>query len=220
MPVPRFLLSTGSDTLLRLLAEARRLGFLGPGPIQEHVGHTTGFVGAVASPSGSVLDLGSGGGVPGLVLAALYWTDAVWVLLDANRRRTEFVSTAIDRLGLGDRVRVVQARAEDAGRAQSMRHRFDLVVARAFGPPAVTAECASPFLCPGGRLLVSEPPCPTEGRWPPSGLSMLGLRSERRIQSRSQGSIGSASVQVLDQITPCPDRFARRVGIPSKRPLW
>lgn len=216
--IPRVLLPTGVDAVLRVLTEARRLGFLGPGPIEEHVGHTTGFVEAVAPPSGSVLDLGSGAGVPGLILAVLHWTEAHWVLLDANRRRAEFVRRAVDRLGLGDRVRVLQERAENAGRETSLRYRFDLVVARAFGPPAVTAECASPFLHPGGRLLVSEPPSATEGRWPASGLTTLGLRSERRIESRSGN--GTSSVQLLNQIERCPDRFARRVGVPGKRPLW
>ncbi len=146
----------------------------------------------------------------------MHWTDTNWVLLDANLRRSEFVGAAADRLGLGDRVRVLHERAENAGREASLRYRFDLVVARGFGPPAVTAECASPFLRPGGRILVSEPPTSTEGRWSASGLTTLGLRSERRTETGS----GAASFQLLEQIEPCPDRFARRVGIPRKRPLW
>jgi hypothetical protein len=60
----------------------------------------------------------------------------------------------------------------------------------------------------GGQLLVSEPPS-TEARWP-DDVSILGLA----VGDRTGG------IQVLDQIAPCPERFPRRTGVPSKRPLF
>ena len=56
-----------------------------------------------------------------------------------------------------------------------MRESFDVVVARSFGRPAMTAECAAPFLLRGGHLVVSEPPGAVEGRWSAEGLAGLGL---------------------------------------------
>jgi hypothetical protein len=109
-----------------------------------------------------LLDLGSGGGLPGLVVAA-GWPEASTTLLDANGRRTEFLRRAVERLGIGGHTRVVQARAEEVGRDLEFRAGFDVVLARSFGRPAVVAECAAPLLVQGGWLVVSEPPAPAAG---------------------------------------------------------
>lgn len=200
--------------VLEQLAESQCRGFVGPGRVEDHVAHASAFAQAALKVPARVLDLGSGGGLPGLVLACLHWTDADWVLLDANERRTDFVVTMVARLELGERVRVLRARAEVAGREDRWRYRFDAVVARSFGPPAVTAECASPFLGAGGQLLVSEPPVPVVGRWSAPGLAALGLRDHGRVDTAGGG------VRVLRQVEDCPGRFPRRVGQPAKRPLW
>lgn len=135
------------------------------------------------------------------------------MLLDSQVRRTDFLHRAIDRLDLADRVTVIRARAEEAGRSPALRGGFDLVVARSFGPPPVTAECAAPFLRVGGRLVVSEPPTREPSRWPADGLAPLGLRV-------ATWSPGPGAWVALTQMTPCPDRFPRRTGVPAKRPLY
>lgn len=142
-------------------------------------------------------------------MLALEWTASQWVLLDANQRRVAFLTQVAEELDLRPRIEVVAERAETAGRGP-LRGQFDLVVARSFGPPAVTAECASGFLRVGGRALVSEPPEPVEDRWDLEGLAALGLADGGQ----------RAGVRLLDQIAPTPDRFPRRVGVPTKRPLW
>jgi 16S rRNA (guanine527-N7)-methyltransferase len=133
--------------LLVVLEESRRLGFLGPGPVEDHVLHSKGFLIPMGDmePSFEALDLGSGGGLPGLVLA-LSLPSSKWTLLDANERRTDFLRKAASDLGLGSRVQIVRARAEVAGRDERLRSVFSLVTSRSFGPPAVVAECAAPFL--------------------------------------------------------------------------
>jgi len=155
------------------------------------------------------LDLGSGGGVPGLALAAA-WPASRWVLLDASSRRGAFLEQVVVDLQLEGRVTVVVDRAEAAAREGRWRAAFEVVVARSFGPPAVTAECAGGFLRVGGRLLVSEPPEDAPERWPDGPLAELGLVDRGR----------HGQVRILEQVTPTPDRFPRRVGIPAKRPLW
>jgi hypothetical protein len=86
----------------------------------------------------------------------------------------DLLEEAIDHLALSHRVVVICDRAEAAGRDPLLRGRFDAVVARAFGPPAVTAECGSPF-CGPGCLVVSEPPVEVAWRWPVRELDCLGL---------------------------------------------
>jgi len=191
---------------------AQQLGFLGPGPVEDHLRHAGAFRDAVPPPD-LALDLGSGGGVPGLALAR-WWPGSRWVLLEGSERRSVFLRDAVEKLDLGERVTVVHAAAEDAGRDDSWRGRFDLVVARSFGPPAVVAECGAPFLRVGGRLVVSEPPSVEADRWPPGGLQKFGLDPEAVSPS------ADASVIVMRQRSPATDDVPRRAGIPARRPRW
>ena len=158
----------------------------------------------------NVLDLGSGGGVPGLVLAHLW--DCPIVLLDGSVRRAAFLVEQVRLLGLAERVSVEVARAETAAHGP-LRASRALVVARGFAAPSVTAECGGAFLRPGGVLAVSEPPRTEPERWSVGGLGALGLRLGPQIERPGR-------VQVLEWAGPFPERFPRRVGIPAKRPLW
>jgi 16S rRNA (guanine527-N7)-methyltransferase len=160
---------------------------------------------------GRVLDLGSGGGLPGLVLAT-YRPELELTLLEARQRASQFLRDAVARLGSAG-VTVVEARAEEAARRAELREVFDAVVARSFGPPPVTAECAVGFLRLGGRLVVSEPPEEDAPRWPADGLDVLGFGPPVR------GGGPEASFVTLEKIRSS-DRWPRRVGIPAKRPLW
>ena len=164
-----------------------------------HVDHARAFLMALR-PARRLLDLGAGGGVPGLVLATALPATTI-VLLDASGRRTDFLRRAVGRLGLTSHVTVVTARAEVAGRDPTWRATFDAVVARSFAAPAVTAEAAAPFLRVGGQLVVSEPPDPSANRWPPQGLAELGLVRD------GPTAAGMASFTLADR---CPDRFPRR----------
>jgi 16S rRNA (guanine527-N7)-methyltransferase len=157
------------------LDEARARGFVGGG---QDVGalteHARGFVDPIADAA-RVLDLGSGGGVPGFVVAALL-PHATVTLLDVSVGRTDWLRRVVGRLGWQDRVVVVTGRAEDLAHDATWRGSQDAVVARSFAPPLVTAEVGSALLRLGGRLVVSEPPTPDPGRWPAAALSEVGLR--------------------------------------------
>jgi 16S rRNA (guanine527-N7)-methyltransferase len=224
-PYDSAVVATAADTdgqraLLQLLSDARDLGFLGPGPLGVHVDHAQAFgeileAAEHASPEGPVVDLGSGGGVPGLALA-LRWRKRQFVLVECQQRRAGFLREAVRALGMEGRVAVVGDRAESVGRTRERRGAYAVVTARSFGPPAVVAECAAPLLRPGGVLIVSEPPSGREQsdeRWPSAGLASLGMGAARAAVSRYR-------FVVIPQLTACPDRFPRRVGVSRKRPLF
>ncbi|MBV9659679.1 MAG: class I SAM-dependent methyltransferase [Acidimicrobiales bacterium] len=194
-----------------VLEEAQRRGLVGSGPVATHVQRAIDTSSCVARPPHRMLDLGSGGGLPGLPLALL-WPAAQVVLLDGSLTRARFLEETVEALELSSRVSVLDVRAEVAGRGD-MRGTFDLVVARSFGSPAVTAECAAPLLSVGGRLVVAEPPGGRPDRWDPAGLDLLGLRATATITEPS-------AFQIMEQTRACPDRFPRRTGIPAKRPLF
>lgn len=200
--------------LLAVLEDSRALGFLGPGPVEGQLAHALDFSRLVQHYAPArALDLGSGGGLPGLVLFAAL-PGCSGVLMDSQARRTAFLSAATEALGWQGRVEVRTGRAEALGRAPELRHQFDLVAARSFGPPAVTAECGAPFLHAGGHLIVSEPPPPHDpARWPADGLASLGL-------SRVEPPVTEHAFVVLRAERSCDERYPRRDGMPSKRPLW
>jgi len=200
--------------VIAILEEARGLGFLGPGPLEAHLANAEGFATALGAgePAVTALDLGSGGGVPGLVLA-VRWSTTRWLLLDAMQRRCSFLRHAVEQLGLEDRVLVLESRAEEAGRDLGLRERIDVVTARAFARPPITAECAAPLLVAGGRLLVSDPPDGPD-RWDPAGLARLGL-----VDAGLRVTPG-AHIRVVRKNAPTDGRYPRRVGVPAKRPLW
>ena len=223
--------SAPSAIFERLLAEARDVGFLGPGPVATHLDHSSALAEVVeaarvggstgvdpsATAPRAVADLGAGGGVPGLLLA-LRWGAATVLLVESRVRPAAFLGRAVVELGLEGRVAVAAERAELLGRTGSRRGAFDLVTARGFGPPGVTAECAAPLLEVGGLLVVSEPPL--EGsdvarRWSVQGLAQLGMGSVAAV-----GSAAGYRFAVVRQERACPDRFPRRVGVPAKRPLF
>ncbi len=211
--------------LFDVLSRAQEFGFLGPAPVEGHIEHSLEFVRACEANGrrDCVMDLGSGGGVPGLVLGVA-WQESTIVLLEANARRAAFLRRSVDILKLTERVAVLAERAETAARDVRHRGQYDLLVARGFGGPAVVAECGAPFLRTGGTLIVSEPP-PTSrageiggrgeqgSRWPVDGLSVLGLTPARAHSGRF-------GFQLLEMVSQCPDRYPRRVGVPAKRPLF
>lgn len=203
-------------TLLEILRRAQDLGMFGPGAVEAQLAHAEAFVELALADAGvppwPFLDLGSGGGLPGLVLAQR--PGARGALLDAQHRRAEFLTDAVAELGLDERITVVADRAEDAARDPEHRGRYGLVTARSFGAPAVTAECAVGFLRAGGRLAVSEPPGGDQARWSAPALATLGLSPPHFAHH------AGASVALLDHPGEPPARWPRRPGIPSKRPLW
>jgi len=202
-----------------VLSDAQTRGFIGPGPLVPHVTHALGFADALTrvrggepSPEDHVIDLGAGGGLPGLVLAAT-WPGVRFSLVEGSTRRSAFLEEAVVRCHMEGRVEVLAERAELAGHRADLRGRCAVVVSRSFGSPGETAECAGPFLCADGLLVVSEPPEPRgEAAWPEEGLALLGLKL---VPPGPSGGFA-----VFRQVGACPDRYPRRVGIPRKRPLF
>lgn len=201
---------------MAVLRHAQVLGAIGPSLLEGHLAQAAAFVEAARpwcpEPT-EVLDLGSGGGIPGLVVAAQLPAARV-TLLEGRTERARLLADSVAALGWVGRVEVLASRAEEAART-AHRGRYDLVVARGFGSPPVTAECAAPLLRAGGVLVVSDPPDPelAAARWPADGCRRLEL------EVLDHPAL-DWSFTVLRLEAPCPDRYPRRVGIPAKRPLF
>lgn len=194
--------------LLEVLRRSQELGFLGPLPVEHQLAHAEGFL-ELLPMTGSVLDLGSGGGLPGLVIVDRRPGLRV-TLLDANERRTTFLRWATRKLG--QQVEILNGRAEVLAHRPELRHRFDVVVARSFGPPPVTAELGGAFLVTQGRLVVSEPPGEREQEWSGDGLHQLGLDEGRTV------STPSGRFRELRAVGPYPEGLPRDERTIRRRP--
>ncbi len=169
----------GVDALVAALEESQRLGFLGERPMLEAIDHARAYSDAIRPVAGTVIDLGAGGGLPGLVLA-FDRPDLEFVLLDRRAKRTDYLRRVVRRLGWPDRVAVVCADAATA--SQLPEAPFDAVVARGFGPPRTTLGMAAPLVADGGRSVISEPP--DRNRWDESQIADLGVRRLEQPDSR------------------------------------
>lgn len=203
-----------SATLLEVLTEAQRLGFLGPGTVGMHVEHAHGFLTGLDAVGSLevVVDLGSGGGVPALIVA-LERPEVQVVLVERMRKRADWLVRATARLAVANRVTVA---AMDAQRyAVEARAVADAVTARSFGPPAVLAECAAPLLRLGGRLVASDVQGHEDfARWPAAGLAPLGLVPRERWTS------GGWPFVALESVALCPPSFPRGQPAMERKPLF
>lgn len=160
--------------LVDALGRAQALGMLGDRPIPEAIEHSRTVVRALDGVTGTVADLGAGGGLPGLVIVRDR-PDLCVELIDRRAKRTDFLERLVRRHDLLGRVVVTSADATVLVRACAAgdRPRVDAVVARGFGPPATTIRIMTGLVRRGGRLVVTEPP--GGDRWDRSLLAELGL---------------------------------------------
>ena len=192
--------------MLAVLERARTVGFLGPGPLRVHLEHARSYGSLIPPDARRLIDLGSGGGLPGIPLLADAH-DMTGVLLDAASKRTAFLVWAAVELGISHRVSVVTERAEVAAHEEAHRGQYDVVVCRGFGPPAHTIECSAAYLSLGGRLLISEPP--DRRQWSSDVLESIGL-------THTETSNG---VAVFSRVGMVPDAIPRTIKRMQKDPL-
>lgn len=205
--------------LLEALDVAQRFGFLGPKDIAGQLAHSVAFAmiierlrPGVPDTGVDIVDLGSGGGIPGIVIASLLPSTRIR-FVDSSQRRMAVLHEQLERLGLSDRGAIHCERAESFARTEVHRGSADIVVARGFAGPGITAECAAPILRRGGLLVVSDAPDETVDRWPSEGLARLGLVRQERVNEPFHFFVGQL-------VADCPGIYPRRIGIPEKRPLF
>lgn len=160
-------------------------------------------------------DLGSGAGFPGLVLAAAL-PDCRFSLVEANRRKCDFLGRAAARMDLAN-ADVIAERAESwtAGAAT-----LDLVTARAVAPLAVLVEYAAPLLVVGGALVAwkgrRERAEEADGA---AAAAQTGLELAEVRPVRPWAGAERLHLHLYLKVALTPNRFPRRPGIASKRPL-
>lgn len=162
------------------------------------------------------LDLGSGGGVPGIVLA-LARPGVAWTLVDSARRKADALRGFVAALGLPN-VTVVAERAEILGRDPAHREQYDLVTARACAALPVLAEYAFPLVRIGG-LVVAWKGRPDDAELSGGRAAAGQLGGELEVKGTGVGVLGDHRFVLMPKVSATPDRYPRRPGQPSRRPL-
>lgn len=157
------------DDLVRVLSEIQRRGAIGRTSLPDEVAHADRFVRAlpaVGAAAMSLIDLGSGGGLPGLVIAHRR-PDVAITLVERRTKRVDLLRYGIRALGL-DSVTVYEGDIADFS-GQS-----DVITARSFGPPLTVLDVSASIVRPGGLVLISEPPSGMP-RWSTADIGDLGF---------------------------------------------
>ena len=167
---------TDDDALVAALSLIRDRGAIGEASLTRAIEHADQYARAVPGRTARLADLGSGGGLPGLVIAARR-PEIDIVLVERRATRADLLRRAVASLGMTDRVEVL---ADDVKvLARRSPGAFDVVTARSFAAPSITAHWASRLLKTEGLLLVSEPPAEDAGegaeRWPAELLTTESL---------------------------------------------
>ena len=162
-----------------------------------------------------LVDVGSGGGLPGLALK-ITRPDLAVTLIEADQAKAAFLVQACAKLDLRY-VEVLARRAEEVGRDGRYRESFDVAVARALASMPVLAELCLPLVKVGGRL-VAQKTASEEVQRAGRAIEAMG-GALNRVAAAPSAARGAGTVVIVDKVRPTPPAYPRRPGIPARKPL-
>ncbi|WP_202707896.1 16S rRNA (guanine(527)-N(7))-methyltransferase RsmG [Sporosalibacterium faouarense] len=165
-----------------------------------------------------IIDIGTGGGFPGLPIKILY-DDSQVVLLDSLNKRIKFLNEVINELEL-DNIRTIHGRAEDFGKDEEYREQFDVVVSRAVASLNILAEYCLPFVKVGGVFIAMKgPEINEEYEDAKKALDLLGGKLEEKFDIMLPFTDITHTLLVIKKTKTTPTKYPRNPGKPKKNPL-
>ena len=167
--------------------------------------------------SGTLIDIGTGAGFPGIPIKIVYDSMKV-TLLDSLDKRIRFLNEVIEDLRLKE-VSAVHGRAEDFGVRPDFREKFDISVARAVSNLPVLLEYCLPFVKTGGLFIAMKGSQTEELDAAAKALETLGGRVEQVREIVLPFTDMRRNIVIIKKIRPTPAKYPRKAGKPAKEPL-
>lgn len=166
----------------------------------------------------SIIDVGTGAGFPGLVLAILCPGLKV-TLLETLNKRCRFLEDISLKLDL-DNVKIINGRAEDFGKNTGFREKFDYSTSRAVASLDILSEYLLPFVKVGGFMVAYKGKNSSEEvEVAENAVLSLGGKFKGTFDYSLPEDSGERALLLFEKISNTPEKFPRKAGIPSKRPL-
>lgn len=166
----------------------------------------------------SLVDVGSGAGLPGLVLA-IACPEWKVTLMESMNKRCVFLEHAVSHVGLSN-VEVVRGRAENLGQDVCFREKYDVAVARAVAEMRILAEYCLPLVRVGGLFVAAKGHDPqTEVKNAEKAIQILGASVLQLCPVESHSPYGQRTAIVCLKTSPTPKKYPRDPGTPVKVPL-
>ena len=200
------------------LAELARLIESWPGLVSGPAGELIAdclVLGAHLGDARRLVDVGAGGGLPGLPLKLLR-PDLEVTLVEADRDKAAFLVRACAELGLPG-VEVMDRRAEEVGRDPRLRETFDVATARALAALPVLAELCLPLVRIGGRLLAQKT-AGADVAGAARAITLVG-GGPARVVAAPSAARSAGTIVIVEKLRPTPDAYPRRPGVPARKPL-
>lgn len=170
------------------------------------------------TPVKRIIDIGTGAGFPGIPLKILL-PETEMVLVDSVGKKTDFCQHIVDHLKLS-RVHVIHDRVERMAREAEFRETFDWAIARAVARLSTLAEYMLPFVKIGGGMLAMKgDQGPFEAQQAHQAVSLLGGELQQVKKVTLPGVTEDRFLITIGKRVTTPDKYPRRVGVPSKKPL-
>jgi 16S rRNA (guanine527-N7)-methyltransferase len=165
-----------------------------------------------------LIDVGSGAGFPGIPLK-IVCPGIQLTLLEATGKKTSFMEYLCGQLKLKG-IRVVHDRAESAGQDPAHREQYDWALARSVAEMPILAEYLLPLVRKGGYCLAQKGEnAPAEVRGAEQAITLMGGRLARLMPVELHGLAETRYLVLVQKIAPTPEKYPRRPGMPSKRPI-
>jgi 16S rRNA (guanine527-N7)-methyltransferase len=165
-----------------------------------------------------VIDIGTGGGFPGIPMKIINPSSKI-VLLDSLNKRINFLNEVIKELQLKD-IETIHGRAEDFAQENKYREKFDVAISRAVANLTVLSEFCLPYVKIGGYFVAMKGPAiDEEMKEAKNAIKILGGTVEEIVKVDIEGSDLNHNLVIIRKLKETPKKYPRKAGMVTKNPL-
>lgn len=165
-----------------------------------------------------IIDIGTGGGFPGIPLKIAY-PNSTYTLMDSLNKRIKFLHDVVEQMGF-DGVQPIHARAEELARNENYREKYDIATSRAVADLRTLTEYCMGFVKPGGYFIAMKGPnFKEELDKSKHAIDTMGGKVEKIVSYDLPDGNGQRNLIIIKKVRPTPKKYPRGQGKPKNKPL-